>query len=142
MKLILKYRNKIVSLGLLPIIATLICLHFFQNTIVLGIGFAVCVGLLLYGIIRLKDLNFFLLLGSVGIGACFALRLFTGYEFVPLGSITPILELLLLIVAFIHITAPTFSSRKIKIIDFTLLICILHSADFPVTNIIHCRFSI
>lgn len=79
---------------------------FFQNTIVLGIGFAVCVGLLLYGIIRLKDLNFFLLLGSVGIGACFALRLFTGYEFVPLGSITPILELLLLIVAFIHITAP------------------------------------
>ena len=29
MKLILKYRNKIVSLGLLPIIATLICLHFF-----------------------------------------------------------------------------------------------------------------
>jgi hypothetical protein len=106
MKLILKYRNKIVSLGLLPIIATLICLHFFQNTIVLGIGFAVCVGLLLYGIIRLKDLNFFLLLGSVGIGACFALRLFTGYEFVPLGSITPILELLLLIVAFIHITAP------------------------------------
>lgn len=26
MKLILKYRNKIVSLGLLPIIATLICL--------------------------------------------------------------------------------------------------------------------
>lgn len=41
MKLILKYRNKIVSLGLLPIIATLICLHFFQNTIVLGIGFIV-----------------------------------------------------------------------------------------------------
>lgn len=68
MKLILKYRNKIVSLGLLPIIATLICLHFFQNTIVLGIGFIVCLGLLLYGIVRLKDLNFFLLLGSIGIG--------------------------------------------------------------------------
>lgn len=67
MKLILKYRNKIVSLGLLPIIATLICLHFFQNTIVLGIGFIVCLGLLLYGIVRLKDLNFFLLLGSIGI---------------------------------------------------------------------------
>ena len=32
MKLILKYRNKIVSLGLLPIIATLICLHFFQTS--------------------------------------------------------------------------------------------------------------
>lgn len=31
MKLILKYRNKIVSLGLLPIIATLICLHFFPK---------------------------------------------------------------------------------------------------------------
>ena len=83
MKLILKYRNKIVSLGLLPIIATLICLHFFQNTIVLGIGFIVCLGLLLYGIVRLKDLNFFLLLGSVGIGACFVLRLFTGYKFIP-----------------------------------------------------------
>lgn len=106
MKLILKYRNKIVSLGLLPIIATLICLHFFQNTIVLGIGFIVCLGLLLYGIVRLKDLNFFLLLGSIGIGSCFVLRLFTGYKFIPYGSITPILELLLLIVAFIHITAP------------------------------------
>ena len=78
MKLIFKYRNKIVSLGLLPIIATLICLHFFQNTIVLGISFVVCLSLLLYGIIRLKNLNFFLLLGSVGIGACFVLRLFTG----------------------------------------------------------------
>lgn len=106
MKLIFKYRNKIVSFGLLPIIATLICLHFFQNTIVLGISFVVCLSLLLYGIIRLKNLNFFLLLGSVGIGACFVLRLFTGYTFVPYGSITPILELLLLIVAFIHITAP------------------------------------
>ena len=95
MKLILKYRNKIVSLGLLPIIATLICLHFFQNTIVLGIGFIVCLGLLLYGIVRLKDLNFFLLLGSIGIGSCFVLRLFTGYKFIPYGSITPILELLL-----------------------------------------------
>ena len=83
MKLILKYRNKIVSLGLLPIIATLICLHFFQNTIVLGIGFIVCLGLLLYGIVRLKDLNFFLLLGSIGIGSCFVLRLFTGYKFIP-----------------------------------------------------------
>jgi hypothetical protein len=92
MKLILKYRNKIVSLGLLPIIATLICLHFFQNTIVLGIGFIVCLGLLLYGIVRLKDLNFFLLLGSIGIGSCFVLRLFTGYKFIPYGSITPILE--------------------------------------------------
>ena len=98
MKLILKYRNKIVSLGLLPIIATLICLHFFQNTIVLGIGFIVCLGLLLYGIVRLKDLNFFLLLSSIGIGSCFVLRLFTGYKFIPYGSITPILELLLLIV--------------------------------------------
>lgn len=72
----------------------------------LGIGFIVCLGLLLYGIVRLKDLNFFLLLGSIGIGSCFVLRLFTGYKFIPYGSITPILELLLLIVAFIHITAP------------------------------------
>ena len=86
MKLILKYRNKIVSLGLLPIIATLICLHFFQNTIVLGTGFIVCLGLLLYGIVRLKDLNFFLLLGSIGIGSCFVLRLFTGYKFIPYWS--------------------------------------------------------
>lgn len=50
--------------------------------------------------------EFFLLLGSIGIGSCFVLRLFTGYKFIPYGSITPILELLLLIVAFIHITAP------------------------------------
>lgn len=106
MRLILKYRNKIVSLGLLPIIATLICLHFLPNTAVLGISFVVCFAFLLYGILRIRDLNFFLLLGCIGIGACFILRLFTGYQFVPYGSITPILELLLLIVAFIHITAP------------------------------------
>lgn len=109
MKLILKYRNKIVSLGLLPIIATLICLHFFQNTIVLGIGFIVCLGLLLYGIVRLKDLNFFLLLGSIGIGSCFVLRLFTGYKFIPYGSITPILEL------FAHCGIyPYHSSRNLQ----------------------------
>mgnify|MGYP007018451801 CR=1 FL=1 len=107
MKLILKYRNKIVSLGLLPIIATLICLHFFQNTIVLGIGFIVCLGLLLYGIVRLKDLNFFLLLGSIGY------RFLTSYfaclqatNLFHTEALLPYWELLLLIVAFIHITAP------------------------------------
>lgn len=106
MKLLLKYKDQIVSLGLLPLIATLIGLHFLPSVAVLGGGLIFSILALLYYIIRLKELNFFLLLSTIGIGTCYLLRQFTNYQFLPQGGITPTLELTLLIFAFIHITAP------------------------------------
>lgn len=106
MKPLLKYKHLIVSFGLLPILITLAGLHFFPNTVMLGVGLGICIAGLCYNIFRLKGLNFFLLQGTVGIGTCFFLRLLTGYEYIPPRSITPILEFLLLICAFVHTTAP------------------------------------
>lgn len=99
-------RNKIVSIGLLPIIITLIGLHFFPNTEMLGVGLLLSIAMLSYNIIKMKDLNFFLLLGTLGIGTCFFLRLFWGYKYVPLNTITPTVEFSLMIFAFIYHTAP------------------------------------
>ncbi|MCF2552163.1 hypothetical protein [Bacteroides caecigallinarum] len=99
-------RNKIVSIGLLPIIITLIGLHFFHNTEMLGAGLLLSIIMLTYNITRMKDLNFFLLLGTLGIGTCFILRLFWGYKYVPLNTITPTLEFSLMVFAFIYYTAP------------------------------------
>ena len=79
-------KNKIVSIGLLPIIITLIGLHFFPNTEMLGVGLFMSLIMLAYNIIKMKDLNFFLLLGTLGIGTCFVLRLFWGYKYVPLNT--------------------------------------------------------
>jgi hypothetical protein len=106
MNLLLKYKDKIVSFGLLPIIITLIGIHFFPTTAMLGIGLAISIAGLLYDVLRLKGLNFFLLQGTIGIGICFLLRLFTGYDYIPKNSLTPSLEFMLLICAFIHVTAP------------------------------------
>ena len=106
MKLLFKYKDQIVSLGLLPLIATLIGLHFFPSVAVLGGGLIISIITLFYYINRLKELNFFLLLGTIGIGICYLLRQFTDYQLLPKGSITPTLEVILLIFAFIHITAP------------------------------------
>ena len=99
-------RNKIVSIGLLPIIITLIGLHFFPNTEMLGVGLLLSLIMLTYNIIKMKDLNFFLLLGTLGIGTCFVLRLFWGYKYVPLNTITPTVEFSLMTFAFIYHTAP------------------------------------
>ena len=106
MKLLIKYRHKIVSFGLLPTIITLIGLHFFPATAMLGIGLAISLIGLAYDFFQLKSLNFFLLQGTAGIGTCFLLRLFTGYEYIPPRSMTPTLEFMLLIFAFIYLTAP------------------------------------
>lgn len=106
MKLILKYKDKIVSFGLLPTIITLVGLHFFPATAVLGVGLIISLTALFYNIFRLKELNFFLLQGTISIGICYYLRLFTGYEYIPKMGITPTLEFMLLIFAFIHVTAP------------------------------------
>ena len=99
-------KNKIVSIGLLPIIITLIGLHFFPNTEMLGVGLFMSLIMLTYNIIKMKDLNFFLLLGTLGIGTCFVLRLFWGYKYVPLNTITPTVEFSLMAFAFIYYTAP------------------------------------
>lgn len=106
MNLLLKYKDKIVSFGLLPIIITLIGIHFFPTTAMLGTRLAISIAGLLYDVLRLKGLNFFLLQGTIGIGICFLLRLFTGYDYIPKNSLTPSLEFMLLICAFIHVTAP------------------------------------
>lgn len=105
-ELSMNIRNKIVSIGLLPIIITLIGLHFFPNTEMLGVGLVLSLIMLTYNIIKMKDLNFFLLLGTFGIGTCFFLRLFWGYKYVPLNTITPTVEFSLMIFAFIYYTAP------------------------------------
>lgn len=99
-------KNKIVSIGLIPIIITLIGLHFFPNTEMLGAGMTLSLIMLLYDIIKMRDLNFFLLLGTLGIGTCFILRLFWGYKYVPLNTITPTVEFSLMIFAFLYYTAP------------------------------------
>lgn len=114
MRLILKLKNKIVSIGLIPIIITLIGLHFFPNTIMLGTGFVLSIIMLIYNIVKMKDLNFFLLLGALGIGLCFFLRLIWGYKYVPLNTITPTLELSLLAFTFLHNTAPEVYNGIIK----------------------------
>ena len=106
MNLLLKYKDKIVSFGLLPIIITLIGIHLFPTTAMLGTGLAISIAGLLYDVLRLKGLTFFLLQGTIGIGVCFLLRLFTGYDYIPKNSLTPSLEFMLLVCAFIHVTAP------------------------------------
>ncbi len=55
MKRIFKHKDKIVSLGLLPIITTLVCLHFLSGTIALGIGTLFSVSALIYGIVRMRS---------------------------------------------------------------------------------------
>ena len=71
MNLLLKYKDKIVSFGLLPIIITLIGIHLFPTTAMLGTGLAISIAGLLYDVLRLKGLNFFLLQGTIGIGVSF-----------------------------------------------------------------------
>lgn len=114
MNLLLKYKDKIVSFGLLPIIITLIGIHIFPTTTMLGIGLTISIAGLLYDVLRLKGLNFFLLQGTIGIGICFLLRLFTGYEYIPKNSLTPTLEFMLLVCAFIHVTAPELYRNFLK----------------------------
>ena len=48
MKFLFKYKDKIVSMGLLPIIGTLIGLHFLPDSQMLGIGALVSLVLLVY----------------------------------------------------------------------------------------------
>lgn len=114
MNLLLKYKDKIVSFGLLPVIITLIGIHIFPTTAMLGIGLLISIAGMLYDVLRLKGLNFFLLQGTISIGCCLLLRLFTGYEYIPQNSLTPTLEFMLLVCAFIHATAPELYQNFLK----------------------------
>lgn len=114
MKAILRYKDKVASLGLLPTIITLCGLYFFPTTLMLGFGLAISIVALWYNIVKLKTLNFFLLQGIIGIGLCYILRLLTGYDYLPPKSITPTLDFMLLIGAFIHITAPEIYQSILK----------------------------
>lgn len=102
------YKGLLVSLGLLPLIITLIGLHFFPATLMLGIGLTIGIVALILNIIYLKDINFFLLFSSISIGLCFLFRLFTGYEYIPDKCNTPVLELLMLTFCFIYLTLPDY----------------------------------
>ena len=93
------------SLGLLPIIATLIGLHFLPTLLTLGCGMAVSLAGLVYALARHRALNLFLLLGTAAITSCFLLLLFTGHSLLPQGSVTTTLEIILFLLAFLYITA-------------------------------------
>ena len=58
MKAILRYKDKVASLGLLPTIITLCGLYFFPTTLMLGFGLAISIVALWYNIVKLKTLNF------------------------------------------------------------------------------------
>ena len=100
----LRHRDEIVSLGLLPIIATLVGLHFLPTLLTLGLGVAVSVAGQVYALTRHNALNLFLLQGTTAITLCFLIRLFTGENLLPDGSVTTTLEVTLLVLAFLHIT--------------------------------------
>lgn len=102
------YKGLLVSLGLLPLLITLVGLHFFPATLMLGIGLGIGITAILLNIIYLKDINFFLLVGSISIGLYFLFRLFTGYEYIPDKCNTPVLELLMFTFCFIYLTLPDY----------------------------------
>lgn len=102
------YKGLLVSLGLSPLIITLIGLHFLPATPMLGIGLTIGTIAMLLDIIYRKDINFFLLSGSISIGLCFLFRLSTGYEYIPDQCNTPVLELLMLTFCFIYLTLPDY----------------------------------
>lgn len=106
MNLIIKYRHKIVTFGLIPMILTLIGINFFTEEYILGLGLLLAIIMLAYDYFVLKGFNIFLFYSVIGLGIMFPLRLFLGPEFVPYPSIAPGLELYLGICAFINITLP------------------------------------
>ena len=105
------YKGLLVSLGLLPLLITLVGLHFFPATLMLGIGLGIGITAILLNIIYLKDINFFLLVGSISIGLYFLFRLFTGYEYIPDKCNTPVLELLMFTFCFIYLTLPDYQTQ-------------------------------
>lgn len=106
MKLLLKYRQQIVSLGLIPVIATIACLHFFPPVTVLGLGLAASLVGLTYAVLRYKSLNFFLLQGAIAITLCLVILLLTGNSLLPEDKISTTLEVLIMICSFVYLTIP------------------------------------
>lgn len=104
-------KGLLVSLGLAPLIITLIGMHFIPSTLMLGIGLSIGTAASLADIISRKNINFFLLSGNVSIGLCFLFRLFTGYKYIPDQCNTPVLELLMLTFCFIYLTLPDYYQK-------------------------------
>lgn len=111
MKLLLKHREEIASLGLVPVIGTLVFMHFFPVLPVLGSGLLACIAGLLYALMKWKVLNFFFIQGTIALALCFIIRFFTNHALLPEGTVTLTIELLLLIFAFIQLTVPEYSQQ-------------------------------
>lgn len=106
MKLLLKYKEAIVSLGLLPTLFTLVGLLWLPAQPVLFIGAAGSIGGLVYAIVWRRSLNFFLLQGTVSLTACSFIHFSKGGALLPDEGITFTLEFLLLTSAFLYLTLP------------------------------------
>ena len=105
MSVMVRHAERIVSWGLLPITGTLAALLFVPSVEVVGIGVLISVIALCYDLYSLRSVNFFLLQGIIGMSLCYFICQWTG-SLVPSGQIAVMLELLLLICAFLHLTMP------------------------------------
>lgn len=106
MRLLLKYKDTIVSMGLLPTLCTLIGLHWLPAAPVLLTGILSSLGGLVYAIGYRRSLNFFLLQGLIGMTLCYS---FSGYgnpSLLSEADLTFVLEFLLLVFAFLYLTLP------------------------------------
>ncbi|WP_294586610.1 hypothetical protein [uncultured Phocaeicola sp.] len=105
------YQGTLVSLGLFPLISTLIGLHLLPAPYALGIGLTLGLTAIAINIACLKDINFFLLSSNISIALCLLFYLFSGYRYIPSSCITPALELLMLIFCFIYMTLPDYYQK-------------------------------
>lgn len=105
------YKGTLVSLGLFPLIGTLIGLHLFAAPYALSIGLTLGLTALVVNVIYLKDINFFLFSSSISISLCFIFHILTGYRYIPSSCITPALEVLMLIFSFIYMTLPEYYQK-------------------------------
>ena len=111
MRLLLRYKEEIVSLGLLPVIAIMAVLPFFPVSAVLWCGLAVSVAALAYAAGRHRSLNFFLLQGITVAALCLLIKQVAGDSLLPDAKVGLTIELLMALCSFIHLTAPENYSR-------------------------------
>ena len=105
MKLLLKYKDTIVSMGLLPTLCTFIGLHWLPAAPVLLVGLLSSVGGLVYALGVRRSLNFFLLQGLISMTLCYAVY-GSGTGLLSEADLTLALEFLLLAFAFLYLTLP------------------------------------
>lgn len=98
----------IITLGLIPLMLTLLCLHFSPVLPILGVGLLASVAIMIFDIVRLRCMNIFLFYTSIGMSLLFFFRCWGGERFVPSESVASALELYMAICLFINITLPDF----------------------------------